>query len=447
MLTIRLSSLATATALAIAMVASIEAPQAEALYQQTDAPLLGASLDTSQDVTLAQNDGRRGGRGERARDGRGGGDGARGGRGGRGNDGARGGRGPRAGGAVLPNESGGMRTATVPNGGDPGGRGAGGGRGGNDAGIRGGRGGGGDGTRGGRGGGAYTGSGGRGGRNDGARGGRGGGTYTGSGGRGGRGDTYRGGHGDRNDTYRGTRGGRNDVYRGTRGGQNDTYRGTRGGRNDVYRGTRGGHNNVYRGGRDVRVNRYSGYRGGHTFRDSRGSYRRGYVNGRLDAQRYYGNYRRPVRNSWRYHARYYDRGYNSHNYRYYDRGCRSNGDQVLAGAILGALFGVAVADDDAAGALVGGFFGAGIGSALNACDRGQLHYAVSYSFANNSPYYWHNPHSGVRGVVYARDYYTVGNRRCRWGDAEIYMPDGSFVIDEVRMCQDAYGRWQVANYQ
>lgn len=171
------------------------------------------------------------------------------------------------------------------------------------------------------------------------------------------------------------------------------------------------------------------------------------MNGSIDARRYYSSYRRPARTSWRYHARYYDAGYNRHNYRYYDRGCRANGDQVLAGAILGALFGAAVADDGAAGAVVGGFFGAGIGSALNACDRGQLHYAVGYSFANNSPYYWHNPHSGVRGVVYARDYYTVGNRRCRWGDAEIYMPDGSFVIDEVRMCQDAYGRWQVARNQ
>lgn len=195
------------------------------------------------------------------------------------------------------------------------------------------------------------------------------------------------------------------------------------------------------------MNRHGGYRSGHTFRDSRGSYRRGYVNGRIDARRYYSSYHRPARASWRYHARYYDAGYNRYTYNYYDRGCRANGDQVLAGAILGALFGAAVADDGAAGAVIGGFFGAGVGSALNSCDRGQLHYAVGYAFTHNSPYYWHNPYSGVRGVVYARDYYTVGNRRCRWGDAEIYMPDGSFVIDEVRMCQDAYGRWQVASYQ
>jgi len=171
------------------------------------------------------------------------------------------------------------------------------------------------------------------------------------------------------------------------------------------------------------------------------------VNGSIDARRYYRSYHRPARTNWRYHARYYDRGYNRYNYNYYARGCRSNGDQVLAGAILGALFGAAVADDGAAGAVIGGFFGAGIGSALNDCDRGQMRYAVGYAFTNNSPYYWHNPYTGVRGVVYARDYYTVGNRRCRWGDAEIYMPDGSFVIDEVRMCQDAYGRWQVASYQ
>ncbi|WP_421792346.1 hypothetical protein [Hyphobacterium sp.] len=171
------------------------------------------------------------------------------------------------------------------------------------------------------------------------------------------------------------------------------------------------------------------------------------MNGVHDARRYYRNYHRPIRTSWHYHTRYYDRGYARYNFNYYDRGCRSNGDQVLAGAILGALFGAAVADDDAAGILLGGFFGAGIGSALNDCDRGQFHYAVSHSFTHGSPYYWHNPYSGVRGVVYARDWYDYGGRRCRWGDAEIYMPDGSFVVDEVRMCRDAYGRWQVARHQ
>ncbi|WP_109260871.1 hypothetical protein [Hyphobacterium indicum] len=443
MLTIRLTSLTAATALALAMAASIEAPAADAFVQQTDAPLLGASLNASQEITIAQNDGRRGGRGDGARGGRGGGDGARGGRGGRGegarggrggSDGAaRGGRGPRAGGAVLPNESGGMRTATPPGRGDRGGRGAGGGRGGNDDGFRGGRGGRGDGYRGGRGG-----------RGDGYRG-SGGGRDTGyRGGRGGRNDGYRGGRGSRTDVYRGTRGGRGDAYRdGWRDGRTGTRSGIRDqryGRGDAYR--RGIHD-----GRGARINRHGGYRGGHTFRDSRGSYRRGYVNGRIDARRYYSSYHRPARASWRYHARYYDAGHNRYTYNYYDRGCRANGDQVLAGAILGALFGAAVADDGAAGAVIGGFFGAGVGSALNSCDRGQLHYAVGYAFTHNSPYYWHNPYSGVRGVVYARDYYTVGNRRCRWGDAEIYMPDGSFVIDEVRMCQDAYGRWQVASYQ
>ena len=120
---------------------------------------------------------------------------------------------------------------------------------------------------------------------------------------------------------------------------------------------------------------------------------------------------------------------------------------MFAGAILGALFGAAVADDDGAGALFGGIVGAGLASGLNSCDRGQYYYAASYSFNHNSPYYWYNPHSGVRGVVIARDYYNYGGRRCRWGDAEIFMPNGDYATDRILMCQDRWGRWEVARHQ
>tara|TARA_R110002072_G_scaffold55064_6_gene143848 strand:- start:1048 stop:1578 length:531 start_codon:yes stop_codon:yes gene_type:complete len=160
-----------------------------------------------------------------------------------------------------------------------------------------------------------------------------------------------------------------------------------------------------------------------------------------------GRYHRPARASWRYNAYYYSNGYDRYNYRYYDRGCRADGDTVIAGALLGAIFGAAVSDHDARGALVGGFLGASVGYGLNDCDRGQYRYAVNYAFTHNEPYYWQNPYSGVRGVVYARDYYSYNGLRCRYGDAEIYMPDGSVQYDQVRMCQDRYGRWQVANYQ
>ncbi len=244
----------------------------------------------------------------------------------------------------------------------------------------------------------------------------------------------RGGGRGGNDGNRGARGGNrggNDGYRGGNRGRDNGYRGNRG-RNDGYRGNRGGNSRFNNGNGRNRVIRNHGR--------NRYSAPRRY---RAWSNRYY----RPARNAWRYHAYYYDRGYNRHNYRYYDRACHRNGDSVVAGALLGALFGAAVYDDDAAGALFGGFLGASVGYGLNDCDRGQYRYAVNYAFTNNTPYYWHNPHSGVRGVVYARDYYTYGNRRCRLGDAEIYMPDGSLEYDQVRMCQDRYGRWQVANYQ
>jgi surface antigen len=90
-----------------------------------------------------------------------------------------------------------------------------------------------------------------------------------------------------------------------------------------------------------------------------------------------------------------------------------------------------VSDGDAGGFLAGGLIGAGIGGAFNDCDRGQYHYAVTYAFDNNSPYYWHNPHSGIRGVVYARDWHNYRSRQCRWGDAEIFMPNGQVVYDRV----------------
>ena len=53
----------------------------------------------------------------------------------------------------------------------------------------------------------------------------------------------------------------------------------------------------------------------------------------------------------------------------------------------------------------------------------------------------------VPGSITIRENYRYGGNECRWGDAEIYMPDGTYRLDEVRMCRDAYGEWQVARYQ
>lgn len=290
-----------------------------------------------------------------------------------------------------------------------------------------------------------------------------------------RGSEFRGRPGG-NDGFRGGNRGGNDGFRGGNRGGNDGFRGGNRGGNDGFRDrNRGGHPGFdnrsprpdprfgNRGGNPRFDNRNPRYDPRWGRRDQRRDPRIGPRHGgpRYDVRvqhhgryvppqryrAYHGSYRRPARASWRYHAYYYDRGYDRYDWRYYDRVCRSSGDTVIAGALLGALFGAAVADDSGSGALFGGFLGASVGYGLNDCDRGQYRYAVHYAFSNNSPYYWHNPHSGVRGVVYARDYYNYGNRRCRYGDAEIYMPDGSVEYDQVRMCQDAYGRWQVANYQ
>ncbi|WP_417482610.1 hypothetical protein [Maricaulis sp.] len=168
--------------------------------------------------------------------------------------------------------------------------------------------------------------------------------------------------------------------------------------------------------------------------------------------RYYGHYGPSTR--WRYNSRYYDHGYNTRQFAYYDGACRydRNGDGAAVGAILGAIIGGAAADGDnvGAGILLGAGFGAVLGSAvsqLDDCDKVQYQYAMNYAFENGQPYYWGNPYSGVRGSIVIRDSYTYANTECRWGDAEIYMPDGTYNYDQVRMCRDAYGDWEVARQQ
>lgn len=167
---------------------------------------------------------------------------------------------------------------------------------------------------------------------------------------------------------------------------------------------------------------------------------------------YYGHYGPSSR--WRYNSRYYDSGYNNRQFAYYDEACRydRNGNGTAVGAILGAIIGGAAADGDnvGTGILLGAGFGALLGSAvsqLDDCDKVQYQYAMNYAFENGQPYYWGNPYSGVRGSIVIRDTYAYGNSECRWGDAEIYMPDGTYNYDEVRMCRDAYGDWEVARQQ
>ena len=152
------------------------------------------------------------------------------------------------------------------------------------------------------------------------------------------------------------------------------------------------------------------------------------------------------RHSWRYHRRYHDR-HAGRRFVYSNRFCRADGDTVLAGALIGAVLGGVAGDGDAAGYLAGGLVGAGFGAAVSECDRGQYRYALYSAVRHGQPYYWGNPHTGVRGVVYARDRHRWRARPCRWGDAEIFLPNGRIVYDRVRMCRDRYGRWRVAGRQ
>jgi surface antigen len=168
--------------------------------------------------------------------------------------------------------------------------------------------------------------------------------------------------------------------------------------------------------------------------------------------RYYGSWGPSSR--WRYNTRYYDYGYSNRQFAYYDGICRynNNGDGAVVGALLGAIIGGAAAGDDnvGAGILLGAGFGAALGSTVSRfddCDRAQYHYAMNYAFEYGQPYYWGNPYSGVRGAVIIRETYYNAGVECRWGDAEIYMPDGTYNYDRVRMCRDAYGDWQVSQYQ
>ena len=168
--------------------------------------------------------------------------------------------------------------------------------------------------------------------------------------------------------------------------------------------------------------------------------------------RYYGRWGPSSR--WRYHTRYYDYGYSNRQFAYYDGICRydSNGDGAIVGALLGALVGGVAASDDnvGAGILIGAGFGAVLGDSLGRmdnCDRAQYHYAMNYAFEYGQPYYWGNPYSGVRGSIVIRETYYTASAECRWGDAEVYMPDGTYNYDRVRMCRDGYGDWQVARIQ
>jgi len=169
--------------------------------------------------------------------------------------------------------------------------------------------------------------------------------------------------------------------------------------------------------------------------------------------RYYGHWGPSDR--WRYHRQYYSHGYEGRRFAYYDGLCRydrNGSDGAIVGALLGALVGGAAAGDDSVGAgiLLGAGFGAALGSSLDRmdnCDRAQYHYAMNYAFEYGEPYYWANPYSGVRGTIVVRETYYTAGRECRWGDAEIYMPDGTYNYDRVRMCRDGYGDWQVAHRQ
>jgi surface antigen len=168
--------------------------------------------------------------------------------------------------------------------------------------------------------------------------------------------------------------------------------------------------------------------------------------------RYYGHWGRPTR--WNYHTHYYTRGYDRRQFAYYDGICsyRDNGQATVIGAVLGAVIGGAAANDDDVlvgallGAGIGGLFGNAVGR-LDDCDKAQLHYGAQYAFEYGEPYYWGNPYTGVRGVLTIRDTYYLDNYECRYGDAEIYMPDGSYNYEQVRMCRDDYGDWFVAPNQ
>lgn len=177
-----------------------------------------------------------------------------------------------------------------------------------------------------------------------------------------------------------------------------------------------------------------------------------HMNTGWSSSRYYGHWGSSDR--WRYHRTYYNHGYDRRRFAYYDGICRydGNGEGAVVGALLGALVGGAAANDDSVGAgiLIGAGFGAVLGSSLSRidnCDRAQYHYAMNHAFEYGQPYYWANPYSGVRGTVVIRETYYVQGVECRWGDAEIYMPDGTYNYDRVRMCRDAYGDWQVARHQ
>ena len=294
----------------------------------------------------------------------------------------------------------------------------------------------------------------------------------------GRPDTHPGTAGGYNPRGPRTGHGRPDSHPGTVGGYNPRGPRTSPGRHTSHPGTVGGYNprgprvNPGRhtsrpgtvGGYNPRGHRPGNYRNDHRRREFAQRRRAFYHSDHRNSIRwvhhmnvgwnrpYYGHYGPSTR--WRYNSRYYDYGYNNRQFAYYDQACRydRNGNGTAVGAVLGAIIGGAAANGDnvGTGILLGAGFGALLGSAvsqLDDCDKVQYQYAMNYAFENGQAYYWGNPYSGVRGSITIRETYSYANTECRWGDAEIYMPDGTYNYDRVRMCRDAYGDWEVARQQ
>ncbi|MCW5725247.1 MAG: hypothetical protein KIS81_09860 [Maricaulaceae bacterium] len=334
-----------------------------------------------------------------------------------------------------------------------------------------------------------------GGDNRGARGGSGGGNEGWRNSSGGDNRGARGGSGGGNEGWRNSSGGDNRGARGGSGGGSEGWRNSSGGDN---RGARGGGGGDFRNagtpGRDVRGGsgqRDPNWRSGSGQRDPnwRGGDNRGQrytpprTGPRSSGPSYRYNYRPPNRNiryvpvhrpryhrtvvnhyhiyrtqpryvltyhNFGYHPRYYSAGYTRHRFRYYEPACyRQNDGSIAIGAALGALIGgLAVNERDTAfGIIFGGLLGAGVAASLDTCDSSQFYYGASYAFTHGSPYYWGNPYTGARGVIIPRNHYTHAGMQCRYGDAEIYMPDGTYNYAPVRMCRDQWGQWQVANFQ
>ncbi|MFI4976755.1 MAG: hypothetical protein ACHP84_19660 [Caulobacterales bacterium] len=189
----------------------------------------------------------------------------------------------------------------------------------------------------------------------------------------------------------------------------------------------------------------------------RAGYQAGRVHARYDDRPTPANFGRPAdggdaNQRWQ---RRYGQTYSYNDDRFYQQ-CRTAPDPggVLAGALIGGLFGNAVSQGGSrpaatvAGVIIGGALGGALTSHMD-CDDRSYAYKTYYNGFNsgraNSNWQWDNPNNGHYGDFRVGDYYTDPDGfRCATYTQQVYVGDSPEVASG-RACQQPDGTWAIVN--